>query len=94
MYRDLRFEQSYLHSIQDAKSWPMIAYITAKDQLLMPLLQGVVYNLAWCGWVHWNKNARVSGNGIGARARRWWYGVNNWPINGKPVSRNGRSWFQ
>ena len=30
---DLRFEQSYLHSIQDAKSWWMIAWITARDQV-------------------------------------------------------------
>lgn len=94
-YSDLRFEQSYLHSIQDAKSWYMIAYITMKDQLMMPLLQGVVYNLAWCGWTYWNKNAQMSGNGAGARVRRWWYGVNNWAINGKPVTqRNGKSWFQ
>lgn len=30
---DLRFEQSYLHSIQDAKSWWMVAWITTKDQV-------------------------------------------------------------
>lgn len=34
--RDLRFEQSYLHSIQDAKSWSMVAWITAKDQVWFP----------------------------------------------------------
>lgn len=82
---DLRFEQSYLHSIQDAKSWWMIAWITARDQMVMPMLQGVVYNLALCGWQYWNKTARVSGNSLGARARRWWYEVNNWPINLKTV---------
>ncbi|CAN8096831.1 unnamed protein product [Discula destructiva] len=91
---DLRFEQSYLHSIQDAKTWSMIAYITARDQLLMPLLQGVVYNLAWCGWTYWKRNAQMSGNGVGARVRRWWWGVNNWPINGKQVTQNGKGWFQ
>lgn len=30
---DLRFEQSYLHSIENAKSWWMIAWITARDQV-------------------------------------------------------------
>lgn len=30
---DLRFEQSYLHSIGNAKSWWMIAWITARDQV-------------------------------------------------------------
>lgn len=30
---DLRFEQSYLHSIQDAKSWWMVAWITTRDQV-------------------------------------------------------------
>ncbi len=47
---------------------------------MMPFGQGVVYNLAICGWQHWNKNAQLSGNSVGARARRWWYGLNNWPI--------------
>lgn len=48
----------------------------------MPLIQGVVYNIFLLGWQHWNRNARVHGNTIGARARRWWYGVNNWPLPG------------
>lgn len=30
---DLRFEQSYLHSIKDAKSWWMVAWITTRDQV-------------------------------------------------------------
>ena len=53
-------------------------------QVMMPLVQGVLYNLAVCGWQHWNKNARMSGNSAGARLRRWWYQVNNWKI---PESR-------
>jgi hypothetical protein len=32
---DLRFEQSYLHSIQDAKSWWMVAWITTRDQVCL-----------------------------------------------------------
>lgn len=34
---DLRFEQSYLHSIQDAKSWWMVAWITTKDQVRLDM---------------------------------------------------------
>lgn len=61
---------------------------------MMPMLQGVVYNLAWCGWQHWNKNAQMSGNTAGARVRRWWYGVNNWPVNGKTANKNEKkAWF-
>ncbi|KAI0902129.1 DUF1770-domain-containing protein [Annulohypoxylon nitens] len=77
---DLRFEQSYLHSISKADTWWKVGWITVRDQMMMPLAQGVLYNLAICGWHHWNKNARLSGNSTGARLRRWWYGVNKWPL--------------
>ncbi|KAI0199639.1 hypothetical protein F4808DRAFT_202812 [Astrocystis sublimbata] len=77
---DLRFEQSYLHSIEHAETWGWIAFITVRDQILMPLAQGFLYNLAVQGWHMWNRNAQLSGNSAGARVRRWWYGVNNWPL--------------
>jgi len=77
---DLRFEQSYLRSIAKADTWSKVAWITARDQVLMPFVQGILYNLAICGWQHWNRNARLSGNSIGSRVRRWWYGLNNWPV--------------
>ncbi|KAI1467093.1 DUF1770-domain-containing protein [Daldinia caldariorum] len=119
---DLRFEQSYLHSIAKADTWWKVAWITVRDQVLvylnlidfvflslshvhlfppfllffssffegegadraskmmMPFAQGVLYNLALHGWHHWNKNARVGGSSVGARLRRWWYAVNNWPL--------------
>ncbi|KAI1155064.1 hypothetical protein F4825DRAFT_110294 [Nemania diffusa] len=77
---DLRFEQSYLHSIAGAQTWGRIAWITARDQIMMPLAQGVLYNLAIVGWQHWNRNAQISGSSVGARLRRWWYGVNKWPL--------------
>ncbi|KAI1771280.1 DUF1770-domain-containing protein [Hypoxylon cercidicola] len=80
---DLRFEQSYLHSIAKADTWWKVAWVTVRDQMMMPFAQGVLYNLAICGWHHWNKNAQLSGNSVGARARRWWYGVNNWPLSPK-----------
>lgn len=47
---------------------------------MMPLLQGVVYNLLVCGWQSWNRNAQIHGNSVGARLRRWWYQVNDWKI--------------
>ncbi|KAK2009845.1 DUF1770-domain-containing protein [Colletotrichum eremochloae] len=77
---DLRFEQSYLHSISKADTWGRVAWITTRDQIIMPLVQGVVYNLFLIGWHHWNRNAQVHGSSIGARVRRWWYGVNNWQL--------------
>lgn len=30
---DLRFEQSYLASIKDAKDWKVVSYITIRDQV-------------------------------------------------------------
>ncbi|KAI0887529.1 DUF1770-domain-containing protein [Annulohypoxylon maeteangense] len=90
---DLRFEQSYLHSISKAESWWRVGWITVRDQMMMPFAQGVLYNLAICGWHHWNKNARISGNSTGARLRRWWYGVNKWPLPpaaGKSSQRLGQ----
>ncbi|KAI1180411.1 hypothetical protein F4777DRAFT_530251 [Nemania sp. FL0916] len=86
---DLRFEQSYLHSIAGAETWGRIAWITVRDQIMMPLAQGVAYNLAIAGWQHWNRNAQMSGSSVGARLRRWWYGVNNWPL--PPRARQGKS---
>ncbi|KAI0851029.1 DUF1770-domain-containing protein [Daldinia vernicosa] len=80
---DLRFEQSYLHSIAKADTWWKVAWITVRDQMMMPFAQGVLYNLALHGWHHWNKNAQISGTSVGARLRRWWYGVNNWPLPGQ-----------
>ena len=60
-----------------------------EKQMMMPLAQGVLYNLAICGWQHWNRNARVHGSGVGARLRRWWYGVNGWAL--PPVSESSSS---
>ncbi|KAI1335168.1 hypothetical protein F5Y15DRAFT_420206 [Xylariaceae sp. FL0016] len=81
---DLRFEQSYLHSIEKAQSVWGVAWIT----IMMPFAQGIAYNLLVCGWQYWNKNAQLSGNSIGARARRWWYGVNNWPLPHQKTKRS------
>ncbi|KAJ4346257.1 hypothetical protein N0V95_005573 [Ascochyta clinopodiicola] len=77
---DLRFEQSYLKSIEKAESWQGVAWITLRDQVLMCFAQGVVWTLILSGWRHWNRSAKFSGQSVGARIRRWWWGVNNWSI--------------
>ena len=33
---DLRFEQSYLHSIANANTWWAVAWVTARDQVCTP----------------------------------------------------------
>ena len=38
---DLRFEQSYLASIKDTKSWHGVAYITVRDQVTSNILHHV-----------------------------------------------------
>ncbi|KAL2108215.1 hypothetical protein VUR80DRAFT_4107 [Thermomyces stellatus] len=86
---DLRFEQSYLQSISKAETWWQVVFITVKDQVVFPLLQGFLWNITLCGWQAWNRNARIHGNSVGARIRRWWYGVNNWKIPSGPRLRNG-----
>lgn len=58
----------------------MVLYVTVKDQVLMPLLQGVVFNLAMFGWRRWNAGVRMRGKGWGVAVRRWWWGVNGWRI--------------
>ncbi|KAI9374905.1 DUF1770-domain-containing protein [Aspergillus egyptiacus] len=77
---DLRFEQSYLASIRGADTWGRVAWITIRDQVLLPLIQGTLWTLALSGWRFWNRNASLSGQTLGSRIRRWWYGVNNWKL--------------
>ncbi|EPE34086.1 hypothetical protein GLAREA_07099 [Glarea lozoyensis ATCC 20868] len=77
---DLRFEQSYLSSIAGAESNWGVAFITIRDQLVLPLVQGMVWSLALHGWKYWNRTAQLSGESVGARARRWWYKTNNWKL--------------
>jgi hypothetical protein len=79
---DMRFEQSYLASISRAETNTQVALITIRDQVLMPLLQGVAWNLVQSLWRHWNQGARFRGTGVGAKVRRWWWGVNGWKMPG------------
>ena len=51
-----------------------------RDQVLMPLVQGMAWTLIVAGWRHWNKASNFKGRTVGSRIRRWWWGVNNWTI--------------
>lgn len=77
---DLRFEQSYLKSISACSSNWSVAYVTLRDQLLLPLLQGTLWTLVLSGWRHWNRASQLGGRSVGARVRRWWWSVNNWKL--------------
>lgn len=77
---DLRFEQSYLASLKDTKtSWDVI-YVTTRDQVFLPLLQGTLWTLALSGWRYWNRSSALRGEGLGARVRRWWWDFNDWTL--------------
>ncbi|KAJ9638573.1 hypothetical protein H2204_004344 [Knufia peltigerae] len=82
---DFRFEQSYLASIKNADTPLKVAVITIRDQVLLPLFQGVAWNLIMFGWRHWNRGTKFQGQTLGAKVRKWWWGVNNWKI---PAERN------
>ena len=90
---DLRFEQSYLASIPAGASWSRVAYITTRDQVLLPLLQGTLWTLLLAGWRHWNRGANHVGRSMGARIRRWWWEVNKWELP-KEVPESGEEFVQ
>ena len=56
----------------------------------MPLMQGMIWSLALHGWRYWNRSTKLSGTTTGAKIRRWWYEVNNWPVkdNLKNIGKN------
>ncbi|KAG5292893.1 DUF1770 superfamily domain-containing protein [Histoplasma ohiense] len=77
---DLRFEQSYLASLKGAETWQKVAWITLRDQVCLPLMQGTLWTLALAGWRYWNRGTQFKGRTLGTRIRRWWWEVNNWKI--------------
>ncbi|KAF9890938.1 hypothetical protein FE257_005195 [Aspergillus nanangensis] len=85
---DLRFEQSYLASIRGADTWGRVAWITIRDQVLLPLIQGTLWTLALSGWRYWNRTASLRGQTLGSRIRRWWYEVNNWKLPPLPSMKD------
>jgi hypothetical protein len=58
-------------------------------QVIMCFAQGVMWTLILNGWRHWNRSAKFSGRSVGARIRRWWWGVNKWTIPTEKGSRLG-----
>ncbi|KAL3426947.1 hypothetical protein PVAG01_00456 [Phlyctema vagabunda] len=89
---DLRFEQSYLRSISEADTNWKVAFITLRDQLFLPLAQGMIWSLALHGWRYWNRSAALSGSSVGAKVRRWWYRTNDWkiPESFKHISKDSK----
>lgn len=55
--------------------------------MLLPLTQGILWNMAAIGWKFWNKGAKFSGKSVGAKVRRWWWDVNNWKMPGETEKR-------
>lgn len=77
---DLRFEQTYLASLKNADTYGKIAYITIRDQVLLPLAQGIGYHMIIMGWRYFNRGSKFAGETLGAKVRKWWWGVNGWKI--------------
>ena len=86
---DFRFEQSYLASIKNAKTNTQVILITVRDQVFLPLAQGVLWNMAMFGWRYWNRGSKFSGQTLGARVRKWWWDVNNWKLP-EEATKGGR----
>lgn len=77
---DLRFEQTYLASLKNCETTGAVIYVTVRDQVLLPLVQGIGYHLLISGWRFMNRGSKFAGEGIGARVRKWWWGVNGWTM--------------
>lgn len=92
---DLRFEQTYLASLKNAESTWTVVYITVRDQVLLPLVQGVGYHLLISGWRYWNRGSQFTGKTLGARVRRWWWGVNGWkvPEPNRPQAKDVKDFY-
>jgi hypothetical protein len=45
----------------------------------------MLWTLILSGWRHVNRSSKFSGRGVGARLRRWWWGVNKWQIPDRPA---------
>ncbi|KAI9683810.1 MAG: mitochondrial peripheral inner membrane protein [Trizodia sp. TS-e1964] len=76
---DLRFEQSYLRSIAGVCGWRSVLYVTVRDQVVFPLVQGLVWTLLLQGWRAWMHGARWSGRGVGGTIASICYGIYNSP---------------
>ncbi|KAL8764183.1 MAG: hypothetical protein Q9184_000152 [Pyrenodesmia sp. 2 TL-2023] len=52
----------------------------ATTQVILPLVQGMLWTLLLSGWRYWNRGAQFQGATLGSKVRRWWWDVNNWKI--------------
>jgi hypothetical protein len=57
-----------------------LQHTDSPKQVIFCFAQGVLWTLVLSGWRHWNRSAKFSGQGVGARIRRWWWGVNDWKV--------------
>lgn len=50
----------------------------------------MAWTLVVSGWRFFNRDTKLAGQTVGARVRRWWWGVNNWavPDNAKGTLRD------
>lgn len=79
---DLRFEESYLRAISAAEGkWWKIAYITVRDQVFMPLVQGTIWSFLLLSASSMRARSGGSGRYYGSSIVRWWRSIN--PPNGK-----------
>ncbi|KAG5360739.1 hypothetical protein CJU89_3826 [Yarrowia sp. B02] len=79
---DLRFEESYLRAISAADGkWWKIAYITVRDQVFMPLIQGTIWSFLLLSASSLRARSSGSGRYYGSSFVRWWRSIN--PPNGK-----------
>ncbi|KAI5284750.1 hypothetical protein KEM54_001104 [Ascosphaera aggregata] len=69
---DMRFEQGYLKSIRGAETWHKVIWITVRDQVFFPLVQGTLWTLVQNGLRYWNRGSHVRGITVGSRIRSWW----------------------
>lgn len=91
---DLRFEQTYLASLKNCETTGAVLYVTIRDQVLLPLAQGIGYHLLISGWRYMNRGSQFAGVGLGARVRKWWWSVNGWkvPGDGRRKGEGIREW--
>jgi hypothetical protein len=60
---------------------------------MMPLAQGVGWNLAVYGWRYWNRGTKFGGQSLGSRVRRWWWDVNNWELPKADLPKDANTTF-
>lgn len=74
---DLRFEESYLRAVSAAKgNWWKIAYITVRDQVFMPLVQGTIWSFLLLSASSLRAASGGSGRYYGSGVVRWWRSIN------------------